>query len=157
MDTLHVHIRAMTDDDRGMVFILAEEQLRPLAAAAGHPERFNDREFLELIGRGEVFVAESPREPAVIAGYVVLETEAEADALTVRCVCVGPAFEGQRVGHRLLDWAEGLAYSRGLARLTAPLPGEDERSRRLYREHDFVPAPAADDRPELIVMEKRLR
>jgi GNAT superfamily N-acetyltransferase len=156
MDTLHVHIRAMTDDDRGMVFILAEEQLRPLAAAAGHPERFNDEEFLDLIGRGEVYVAESPREPAVIAGYVVVENE-PADALTVRCVCVGPAFEGQRVGHRLLDWAEGLAYSRGLSRLAAPLPGDDQRSRHLYGEHDYVPVPAADDRPELIVMEKRLR
>lgn len=153
MDDLHAHIRAMTEEDRSTVFILAKEQLRPLAAAAGHPELFHDEEFLELLERGEVFVAESPREPHEIAGYTVLETE--PDSLTVRCVCVGPAFEGQHVGHRLLDWAEGLAYSRGMARLAAPLPSNDVRSRRLYHEHGFVPAAA--DGTDLIVMEKRLR
>jgi GNAT superfamily N-acetyltransferase len=154
MDEQHVHIRAMTEDDRSMVFTLAEEVLRPLAAAAGHPEQFHDVEFLELIERSEVFVAESPRVPAEIAGYVVVE--AEPDSLMVRCVCVGPAFEGQHIGHRLLDWAEGLAYNRGLARVAAPLPRADEVSRSLYQRHAFVPAPAPD-RPETIVMEKRLR
>lgn len=154
MDELHVHIRAMTEDDRSMVFTLAEEVLRPLATAAGHPELFHDEEFLDLIERSEVFVAESPRDSAEIAGYVVVESE--QDSLLVRCVCVGPAFEGQHVGHRLVDWAEGLAYNRGLARVTAPLPRTDEVSRSLYQRHDFVPAPAPD-RPETIVMEKRLR
>jgi GNAT superfamily N-acetyltransferase len=154
MDELHVHIRAMTEDDRSMVFTLAEEVLRPLAAAAGHPELFRDEEFLDLIERSEVFVAESPRPPAEIAGYVVIESE--ADSLMVRCVCVGPAFEGQHVGHRLVDWAEGLAYNRGLARVAAPRPRADEVSRSLYRRHDFAPVPEPD-RPETIVMEKRLR
>jgi ribosomal protein S18 acetylase RimI-like enzyme len=154
MSDLHVHIRPMMNDDRGMVFSLAEDVLRPLAECTGHPELFHDEEFLALLQRGEVFVAEAPGEPREIAGYVVVE--ADAPALAVRCVCVGPAFEGQHVGHRLLDWAEGLAYNRGLDRLEATVAQADEPSQHLYREHDFVPAPAPD-RPELIVMRKRLR
>jgi len=156
MDDLHVHIRAMAEGDRSLVFALAEEVLRPLAEATGHPELFHEEEFLALMERADVWVAESPREPAELAGYVATEVEADADCLTVRCVCINPAFEGQHVGHRLLDWAEGLAYSRGLGRLAAPLPESDRHSLGLYRAHSFVMR-REEERPHMIVMEKRLR
>ncbi len=149
-----MHIRAMSREDRSTVFAMAEEVLRPLAEAAGHAELFHDEELLSLLERGEVYVAESPRETAQMAGFVALEAEPDADVLTVRCVCVGPAFEGQHVAHRLLDWAEGLAYSRGMARLAAALPDGDQRSRHLYQEHGFTPTPSAE--PSLVIMEKRL-
>lgn len=154
MDDLHVHIRAMVEDDRSLVFTLAEEVLRPLAEASGHPELFHEEEFLAMMERGEVWIADTPHEPAEMAGYVIVE--AESDCLTVRCLCVSPAFEGQHVGHRLVDWAEGLAYHRSAARLLAPLPVGDKWSRQLYSSHSFAPLPE-QDRPEVIVMEKRLR
>ena len=59
------------------------------------------------------------------------------------------------VGHQLLDWAEGLAYSRGLGNMRVHVPAADRASQRLYEGHSFVPRPAAD-RPEVIVMDKRL-
>lgn len=156
MDDVHVDIRAMVEGDRSMVFALAEEVLRPLAQSAGHPELFHEDEFLALMARAEVWVADSPRPLSEMAGYVVTEVEGDADCLTVRCLCVSPAFEGRHVGHRLLDWAEGLAYDRRLGRLAAPLPETDSHALGLYRAHSFV-ARREEERPQMIIMEKRLR
>ncbi|HJW76020.1 MAG TPA: GNAT family N-acetyltransferase, partial [Thermoleophilia bacterium] len=78
-----------------------------------------------------------------------------AGDLVVRCLCVSPAHLAQAVAHQLLDWVEGLAFSRGARRLEAFVPGDDEASLHLYRRHEFSGRPDAD-RPELIVMEKRL-
>jgi hypothetical protein len=55
-----------------------------------------------------------------------------------------------------MDWVEGVAFTEQRSRLRAVVPAADERSQRLYRGHSFVPLPAAD-RPETIVLEKRLR
>jgi len=154
MEELHVEIRAMAEGDKSVVFALAEEVLKPLADAAGHPELFHEDEFIDLMERAEVWIADTPHDPPEVAGYVI--TEAGEGCLTVRCLCVSPAFEECRVDHRLLDWAEGLAYHRGLERLTAPTTGGDERARELYLDHDYAPS-AADDRPDAIVMVKRLR
>jgi GNAT superfamily N-acetyltransferase len=154
MDELIVSIRPMTAADRAEVFALAEVVLRPLAEAAGHPELFHEGDFLAVMDRGEVYVAGPQHRPDEIAGYVIVE--AEADGLSMRCLCINPAFEGRRVGHRLVEWAEGLAYSRGVGRISVRVAGGDDRSRRLYQDHGFVPAPPGDQ-PELIVMEKRFR
>jgi ribosomal protein S18 acetylase RimI-like enzyme len=155
-----VHIRTMDEAERADVFALAEEVLRPLAAASGHLDRFSEDQFMELMERGEVYVAEPASGPRELAGYVIVETEMEqpedeTPTLALRCLCLSPAFEESTVGDRLLEWAEGLAYSRGAARMLALLPPSDQPSQKLYRTHEFVPVPA-DDRPETIVMEKRL-
>jgi len=154
MEELRVRIRAMVDDDKSVVFALAEEVLKPLADACGHPELFHEEEFLILMERAEVWIADTPHDPPEVAGYVI--TEPESQALAVRCLCVGPAFEQRHVDHRLLDWAEGLAYHRGLERLVAQTSAKDERSWELYAAHDYAPA-EDDDRPETILMIKRLR
>lgn len=151
MPRLKVTIRAAAVDDRSMVYLLAEENLHPLAAQSGHPERFDAAEFLAMIDQAEVYVAEAPSRE--IAGFIALEDE--DDAVAVRCLCVGPAFEAQAVAHQLLDWAEGLAVSRGKPRLDALVPAADDASRHLYAGHGFVPRPD-EDRPEVIVIEKRL-
>jgi GNAT superfamily N-acetyltransferase len=151
MTRLKVTIRAAADDDRSMVYLLAEENLHPLAARAGHPERFDGAQFIAMLDRSEVYVAEAPS--AEIAGYIAIADE--DDSMAVRCLCVGPAFEAQAVAHQLLEWAEGLAVSRGKVRLDAFVPAGDDPSRHLYAGHGFVPRPE-DDRPETIVVEKRL-
>lgn len=151
MERLRVTVREARADDRSLLYLLAEETLQPRAVEEGHPERFDERALLDLLERARVYVAET--EGAEIAGYVALETE--SDAIHVRCLCVGPAFEAQAVGRQLLDWVEGLAFAEGRGRLYAYVPDDDRPSRHLYEGHDFVAAPATDQ-PEVIVLEKRL-
>ncbi len=151
MTRLKVTIRAAVADDRSMLYLLAEENLHPLAAQAGHPERFDAGRFLALLDEAEVYVAEAPSRE--IAGYVAVDDE--DGGLAVRCLCIAPAYEAQAVGHQLLDWAEGLAVNRGAGRLDAVLTAGDEASRHLFAGHGFVPR-TADDRPGTSVVEKRL-
>ena len=151
MTRVKVEIRTMRNGDESMLLYLAEETLQPLAAGAGHPERYDPGDLLALFGQAAVFVAESQGE---IAGYVAVERAPEA--LEVRCLCVNPAFEAQAVAHQLMDWVEGLAFAERRARLRAEVPAADARSQHLYRGHAFVPQRALD-RPEMIVLEKRLQ
>ena len=150
MQRLKCEIRDMRPDDESMLFLLAEESLHPLALGSGHAELYHPEELIDLIKRATVFVAESHGE---IAGYVAVEREDET--LIVRCLCIGPAFEASDVSHQLIDWVEGLAFNQRLAQLRAVLPQSDLPSLGVYRRHEFVPQ-TTTDRPETIVMEKRL-
>jgi ribosomal protein S18 acetylase RimI-like enzyme len=150
MTRVKVEIRTMRSGDESMLVYLAEETLHPLAAGAGHPERYDPGDLLALLAEASVFVAEAGGE---IAGYVAVERVPQA--LEVRCLCVNPAFEAQAVAHQLMDWIEGVAFTERRNRLRALVPAADERSQHLYRGHSFVPVRAAD-RPETIVLEKRL-
>ena len=150
MERLRCEIRLMRPEDESVLYLLADQNLRPLAAQLGHPELYVADKLLGLLDSAEVFVAEADDE---VAGYVAVE-DAAGD-LVVRCLCVSPAHEAQAVANQLLDWVEGLAFSRGARRLEALVPASDEASLHLYRRHDFSGAPEGD-RPEMIVMEKRL-
>jgi ribosomal protein S18 acetylase RimI-like enzyme len=150
MERLRVQIRAMRSGDESMLFYLAEETLHLLALGTAHPERYDPGQLLALFDDAAVYVAESGGE---IAGYIAVDRE--PGALDVRCVCVNPAFEARAVAHQLVEWVEGLAFSEGRAHVRAVVPAADEPSQHLYRGHEFVPR-AAEDRPEMIVLEKRL-
>jgi ribosomal protein S18 acetylase RimI-like enzyme len=151
MTRMKVDIRAMRSGDESLLLYLAQETLQPLAAGFGHPELYRPDELLELLGAAEVYVAESGDE---VAGFIAVERDPEA--LEVRCLCVSPAHEAQAVAHQLVDWVEGVACAERIERLRAFVPTGDEPSQHLYRGHAFVPGPVAD-RPDLIVLEKRLR
>jgi len=151
MTRAKVEIRTMRSGDESMLLFLAKETLQPLAAGAGHPELYHEDELLDLLGEARVYVAESGGE---IAGYVAVERGPEA--IDVRCLCVSPAFEAQAVAHQLVAWIEGVAFTEHVGRLRAFVPTADERSQHLYRGHEFVPQPVTD-RPEMLVLEKRLR
>jgi len=150
MTRAKVEIRDMRSGDESMLLYLAEETLHPLATGAGHPELYDLSDLLTLLSEASVFVAEAQGE---IAGYVAVERAPEA--LEVRCLCVSPAFEAQAVAHQLVDWVEGLAFAQRVTRLRALVPAGDAPSQHLYRGHSFVAQPAGD-RPEMIVLEKRL-
>jgi N-acetylglutamate synthase-like GNAT family acetyltransferase len=150
MERLKCTVRAARDDDRGKLVLLAEETLQPLAAGAGHPERYCSADLLSLLERAEAFVAEADDETV---GFMAAEEN--DDVLAVRCVTVSPAFEARGVAHQLLDWAEGLAIERRLARLEAWVPATDAPSRHLFTGHGFVTAAVPGD-PELLLFEKRL-
>ena len=103
---------------------------------------------MSLLDRAEVFVAQCSGEPG---GFVAIETV--DDECAVRCICVSPAFEARGVANQLLDWVEGLAIERALARLVAFVPESDGPSLRLYRRHDFTGHNVEGD---LLALEKRL-
>jgi ribosomal protein S18 acetylase RimI-like enzyme len=148
MDRIKCEIREAELNDRGMLVLLAEETLHPLAEGAGHPERYHTGDVVDLLDRADVFIAAADDEPA---GFVALE--AEEDALAVRCICVNPGFEARGVANQLLDWAEGLAIDRRLERLVALVPAADGPSLHLYRGHGFT---GADAGAEMLALEKRL-
>ncbi len=150
MERLHCEIRAMRGDEQSVLFLLAEEVLRPLADTSGHSERYSRADVVRLLESAEVFVAECEGD---IGGFVALHDD--EPALLVDCLCVSPAHEAQAVAHQLMQWVEGLAFNRRLSRVEALVPTADERSLVFYRKHEFIPVPARD-RPEMIVLEKRL-
>jgi ribosomal protein S18 acetylase RimI-like enzyme len=131
-----------------MLVLLAEETLHPLAAGAGHPEKYRTADVVVLLDRADVFVAQCGDEPG---GFVAIETD--EDACAVRCICVNPGFEARGVANQLLDWVEGLAIDRRLARLVAHVPAADAPSLRLYKGHGF--SSRAEDE-EMLALEKRL-
>jgi ribosomal protein S18 acetylase RimI-like enzyme len=148
MQRIKCEIREADQEDRGMLVLLAEETLHPLAVGSGHPERYDTRDVVSLLERADVYIATAEDEPA---GFVALE--AEEDALAVRCICVNPGFEARGVANQLLDWAEGLAIDRRLSRLVAFVPSADAPSLHLYRGHGFT---GEDAGAELLALEKRL-
>jgi ribosomal protein S18 acetylase RimI-like enzyme len=150
MERLHCEIREMRGDEQSLLLLIADEVLKPLAHSSGHLERYSRADVVALLEHAEVFVAECAGD---IAGFVAIHED--DPALLVDCLCVSPAHEAQAVAHQLMQWTEGLAFNRRLRHIEALVPTGDERSLGLYRKHEFVPVPAAD-RPEMIVLEKRL-
>lgn len=150
MERMKCSVRNQRDDDRGMLVLLAEETLHPLAEGSGHPERYHADDLLKLLDRADVYVAEAEGETA---GFVAVE--AEDDALTLRCVCVSPAFEARGVANQLVDWAEGLAIDHRLGRLRARVPEGDNPSLHLYRGHGFSASPDPET-PGTLLVEKPL-
>jgi ribosomal protein S18 acetylase RimI-like enzyme len=148
MDRVKCEIREAGRDDTSMLVLLAEETLHPLAAGAGHPEKYHTGDIVGLLERAEVFVAQCGDEPG---GFVAVETA--EDACAVRCICVNPGFEARGVANQLLDWVEGLAIERRLSRLVAFVPESDTPSLHLYRGHGFG---SREDEDGLLALEKRL-
>lgn len=151
MERLRVTVREARAEDRSLLYLMAEETLQPRAAEEGHPEKYSEGALLGLLERARVYVGET--DGAEIAGYVAFDTD-EHD-VRLRCLCVGPAYEARAVGRQLLEWVEGIAFAEGRSRLCAFVPADDRPSRHLYEGHGFVPVPDAD-RPDMIVLEKRL-
>jgi ribosomal protein S18 acetylase RimI-like enzyme len=148
MDRVKCEIREADRDDQSMLVLLAEETLHPLASGSGHPEKYRSGDLVGLLDRAEVYLAECGDEPG---GFVAVETE--ADTCAVRCICVNPGFEARGVANQLLDWVEGIAIERKLARVVAWVPQADAPSLHLYRGHGFACSPADN---ELLALEKRL-
>ena len=69
-------------------------------------------DYAASIARGEVYLIETD---GMLAGLVVLI--AEPDALLLDNIAVAPAAQGQKIGRRLMAFAEQMARQRGLSRL----------------------------------------
>ncbi|MBD0317467.1 MAG: GNAT family N-acetyltransferase [Thermoleophilia bacterium] len=106
----------------------------PLLFGLARLDRGADERTLQVLARETVFVAEVEGTPA---GYVALERE-EA-GMRVDQLFVSPEHEGEGVGRRLLEHAEGYAISQGARRLQVVVAEDDRRATAFYRGRGFVP------------------
>jgi GNAT superfamily N-acetyltransferase len=81
-----------------------------------------------------VFVAEVNGHPA---GFLAVRET--GDALVLDRLVVAPADQGRRVGHALLDWAEGYCTSRRLRRLAVVVGGADRQALDFYHRRGYTP------------------
>jgi ribosomal protein S18 acetylase RimI-like enzyme len=122
-----VEIRPYAPDDEPLLFGLASL------------DRGADERTLEVLEHETVFVAEVG---GVAAGYVAMRQEGRA--VCVEQLFVSPEHEGEGIGTRLLEHAEGFAISQRVETLQVVVEPGNERASAFYRGRGFVPA--GDDR-----------
>jgi GNAT superfamily N-acetyltransferase len=127
-----VAIRPYAPEDEALLFGLARL------------DRGADRFTLEVLERQTVFVAEVKDTPA---GYVALRSE--GTAICVEQLFVSPEHEGEGVGTRLVEHAEGFAISRRADTLEVVVEPGNDRAATFYRGRGFVPT--AGDRLALVL------
>jgi len=106
------------------------ESLPPEVASAGS---YQPRRTERLLDADVVFVAELDGRPA---GHVAVRQEPEA--MVVDQLVVDEVSQGLGVGNRLLDWVEGFALSRGVARVLIEVEDSNERAQDFYRRRGYV-------------------
>ena len=106
-----LEISPLADDEIGRLFGLAKCCFE---AAAG----WNDRRVLDSLARDVVFVA---HEDGEVAGYIALRPDRE------------------RVGHRLLEHAEGYAIAMRARAVDIVVEAGNWRARSFYRRLGFLP------------------
>ena len=134
-----VHIRPYREEDEAILFELARMSF-------GERGGWSDRRTLTVLERETVFVAEAEPSPA---GYVALEPRGAS--VRIDQLLVAPAYEGQGVGHQLLEWAEGYAISRGARSLEIVVEPDNVAARDFYRRYGFAPAAADESLLELVL------
>jgi ribosomal protein S18 acetylase RimI-like enzyme len=127
-----IEVRPFRAEDEAVLFGLARL------------DRGADERTLAVLERETVFVAEVG---GTAAGYVALDQE--EDAVRVDQLFVSPDHEGQGVGRRLLEHAEGYAISIGASRLRVVVRADDSRAVEFYRGRGFVAA--GEDLFELVL------
>jgi GNAT superfamily N-acetyltransferase len=127
-----VDIRPFALEDEALLFGLASL------------DRGADARTLEVLEQETVFVAEVAGAPA---GYVAMSRE--DDVMCVDQLFVSPEHQGEGVGRRLLEHAEGFAISEGAGTLQVVVEPGNDRAASFYRGRGFVPA--GGDRLELVL------
>jgi GNAT superfamily N-acetyltransferase len=117
-----VAVRPYQSEDEALLFGLARL------------DRGADERTLAVLEGETVFVAEVSGVPA---GYVALDKQEEA--VRVDQLFVSPEHEGQGVGRRLLEFAEGYAISIEASVLQIVVRDDDSRAVEFYRGRGFVP------------------
>ncbi len=116
----------------------------PLLFGLARLDRGADTLTLELLGSETVFVAEVG---GAAAGYVAVHHEGATAC--VEQLFVSPEHEGEGVGRRLLEHAEGFAISEAAETLQVVVEPGNDRASTFYRSRGFVPA--GGDRWELVL------
>jgi ribosomal protein S18 acetylase RimI-like enzyme len=127
----HVDIRPYEPEDEALLFGLARLN------------RGADTRTLEVLEHETVFVAEVA---GSAAGYVAVRREGAT--MCVEQLFVSPEHEGEGVGTRLLEHAEGFAISQRAETLQVVVEPGNDRALRFYQGRGFV---ARDDVLELVL------
>jgi ribosomal protein S18 acetylase RimI-like enzyme len=96
---------------------------------------WNDARVLEALARDLLFLAKEGGEPA---GYVALRHEPDG-SFVIEQLFVVPGHERRRVGHRLLDYAEGYAIAERAPALRIVVERDNAPARDFYQRAGFVP------------------
>jgi ribosomal protein S18 acetylase RimI-like enzyme len=126
--TAKVEIRPGGTNERSDLFAFAK-------SAFGRRGGWSDRRTLEALQKDAVFVAHVGDS---LAGYVALRRD--ADSVRIEQLLVAPHHEGEGVGHRLLEYAEGYAISSGAKTIEIVVEADNDRATAFYRRSGFVPA-----------------
>lgn len=146
--------RLATASDVGAVKALTEQAYAPYTQAFGAPPIPVTEDYASR-RRGQIWLLEIS---GVLAGLIVLERQ--ADHILIFSVAVAPAFQGRKLGIRLLEWAEEKARSVQLDLVKLYTNARMERNIALYSAYGYreTGRRANPKRPGWIVvdMEKRL-
>ncbi|RUW62003.1 GNAT family N-acetyltransferase, partial [Mesorhizobium sp. M2A.F.Ca.ET.067.02.1.1] len=101
-------MRPARPEDLAAIVALTADAYAPYTPIFGGPPIPVTEDYAPHIGRGEVWLLQ---EGSDLAGLIVLERH--ADHAMIFSVAVSPAFQGRKLGIRLLDFADKQARSWG--------------------------------------------
>ncbi|WP_296743660.1 GNAT family N-acetyltransferase [Mesorhizobium sp.] len=125
-------MRLARPDDLPAIVALTTEAYAPYTAAFGTPPIPVTEDYAPRIERGEAWLLEDGPE---LAGLIVLERH--DDHAMIFSVAVSPAFQGRKLGIRLLDFADERTRSWGLPEVRLYTNSRMERNIALYAAYGY--------------------
>jgi len=125
-------MRLARPDDLAAIVALTTEAYAPYTAAFGTPPIPVTEDYAPRIERGEAWVMEEGPE---LAGLIVLERH--DDHAMIFSVAVSPAFQGRKLGIRLLDFADEQTRYWGLPEVRLYTNSRMERNIALYSAYGY--------------------
>ncbi len=146
--------RLATASDVEAVTALTEQAYEPYTQAFGAPPIPVTEDYAPRIEAGQVWLLEVS---GALAGLIVLERH--ADHILIFSVAVAPAFQGRKLGIRLLDWAEQKARAAQFDLVKLYTNARMERNIALYSAYGYreTGRRANPKRPGWIVVDKEKR
>jgi ribosomal protein S18 acetylase RimI-like enzyme len=124
--------RLARPEDLSAVSALTTQAYAPYIPLFGGPPIPVTEDYAPRIARGEVWLLEDGSE---LAGLIVLERH--ADHAMIFSVAVSPAFQGKKLGVKLLGFAEEQARSWGLPEVRLYTNSLMERNIALYSAYGY--------------------
>jgi len=125
-------MRLARPDDLAAVVGLTSDAYAPYTALFGGPPIPVTEDYAPRIERGEVWLLE---DGSALAGLIVLERH--ADHAMIFSVAVSPAFQGRKLGIKLLGFADEQARSWGLPEVRLYTNALMERNIALYSAYGY--------------------
>lgn len=125
-------MRLARPDDLAAIVALTTQAYAPYTAAFGTPPIPVTEDYAPRIERGEAWLLEDGPE---LAGLIVLERH--DDHAMIFSVAVSPAFQGRKLGIRLLDFADEQTRYWGLPEVRLYTNSRMERNIALYSAYGY--------------------
>ncbi|CDX54429.1 GCN5-like N-acetyltransferase [Mesorhizobium plurifarium] len=125
-------MRLARRDDLAAVVALTADAYAPYTPIFGGPPVPVTEDYTPRIERGEVWLLEQEEK---LAGLIVLERH--PDHAMIFSVAVAPAFQGKKLGIRLLNFADQQARSWGVPEVRLYTNSRMERNIALYSAYGY--------------------